>query len=131
MSAPVESFIRFRVGEEDVHYGGGLVAGATMMKVFGDIATELTVIHDGDEGLLRAYELVEFLAPVAAGDFIEARGRIVRVGNTSRTFEAEARKVIAGRPDVSGSAADVLPEPVLVARARGTTVVPKEHQRRG
>lgn len=131
MSGPLESFIRFRVAEEDVHYGGGLVAGATMMRVFGDIATELTVVHDGDEGLLRAYELVEFLAPVHAGDFIEARGRIVRVGNTSRTFEAEAHTVIAARPDVSGSAADVLGEPVLVARVRGTTVVPKEHQRRG
>lgn len=115
----------------DAHYGGELVAGATIMALFGDVATELTIRHDGDEGLLRAYENVEFLAPVYAGDFIEATGKIVQVGNTSRKIEFVARKVIApsgipGQP----SAADVLEEPIVVARATGITVVLKERQRK-
>ena len=124
-----EAFIRLRMGSEDAHYGGELVAGATMLKIFGDLITELAIKQDGDEGLFRAYESVEFLAPVHAGDFIEARGRIVNVGNTSRKCEFEAWKVITVRPDISDSAAEMLPEPVLVCKAVGTTVVPKEHQR--
>jgi 3-aminobutyryl-CoA ammonia-lyase len=124
-----EAFIRLRMGSEDAHYGGELVAGATMLKLFGDLITELAIKQDGDEGLFRAYESVEFLAPVHAGDFIEARGRIVNVGNTSRKCEFEAWKVITVRPDISESAADMLDEPVLVCKAVGTTVVTKENQR--
>ncbi len=124
-----EAFIRRRMGSEDAHYGGELVAGATMLEIFGDLITELAIKQDGDEGLFRAYESVEFLAPVHAGDFIEARGRIVSVGNTSRKCEFEAWKVISVRPDISESAAELLPEPMLVCKAVGTTVVPKENQR--
>jgi 3-aminobutyryl-CoA ammonia-lyase len=124
-----EAFIRRRMGSEDAHYGGELVAGATMLEIFGDLITELAIKQDGDEGLFRAYESVEFLAPVHAGDFIEARGRIVSVGNTSRKCEFEAWKVISVRPDISESAAELLPEPVLVCKAVGTTVVPRESQR--
>jgi 3-aminobutyryl-CoA ammonia-lyase len=124
-----EAFIRRRMGSEDAHYGGELVAGATMLEIFGDLITELAIKQDGDEGLFRAYESVEFLAPVHAGDFIEARGRIVSVGNTSRKCEFEAWKVITVRPDISESAAEMLSEPVLVCKAVGTTVVTKENQR--
>ncbi len=124
-----ESFIRVRMGSEDAHYGGSLVAGAKMLEIFGDLITELAIKQDGDEGLFRAYETVEFLAPVHAGDFIEARGRMISVGNTSRKCEFEAHKVITTRPDLSESAAEVLKEPVLVCRAVGTTVVTKDNQR--
>ena len=124
-----EVTLRVRMSQSDAHYGGNLVAGAKMMELFGDLATELTIRHDGDEGLLAGYESVEFLAPVYAGDFIEATGRILSVGNTSRLCEFEARKVAVPRPDVNGSAADFLDEPIVVARAIGTTVVKKDRQR--
>ena len=124
-----EAMIRVRLGTEDAHYGGGLAAGAKMLKIFGDVATELSVRYDGDEGLLRAYETTEFFAPVYAGDFIEARGRVIEVGTTSRRCEFEAYKVIVPRPDINDSAAEVLDEPVLVCRATGVTVVRKERQR--
>lgn len=114
----------------DAHYGGNLVDGARMLGLFGDVATELLIMQDGDEGLFCAYDNVEFLAPVYAGDFIEARGEITHVGNTSRKMSFEARKVIAPRTDVSASAADVLQEPVVVCRATGTCVVPKPCQRK-
>src|SRR5437773_11923822 len=130
MSEPIEAYIRIRVGSEDAHYGT-IAAGAFVMELFGDLATEITVRSDGDEGLLRAYERVEFLSPVRPGDFLECRARLVRRGATSRTFEAEAWKVITTRQDVSESAAEVLPEPVLVARAVGTTVVQPHLQRKG
>lgn len=129
-AAQGEVLIRLRMSAHDAHYGGNLVDGARILGLFGDIATELLVRHDGDEGLFVAYDLVEFKAPVHAGDYIEARGRITAVGNTSRTMEFEAHKVIAARPDVSASAAEVLDEPVLVVRARGTCVTPKQSQRR-
>ena len=93
---------------KDAHYGGNLVDGAHMVHLFGDVATELLIMHDGDEGLFVAYDNVEFLAPVYAGDYIEAVGEIVKVGNTSRKMVFEARKVVAARPDISPSAADVL-----------------------
>ncbi|MFN2529450.1 MAG: hotdog domain-containing protein [Candidatus Baltobacteraceae bacterium] len=113
----------------DAHYGGNLVDGARMLALFGDVATELLIRLDGDEGLFVAYEEVEFLAPVYAGDYIEAEGRITKVGNTSRTMEFEARKVIAARPDLSESAADILTGPIIVCRATGTCVTPKAKKR--
>lgn len=122
--------IRLRMGSHDAHYGGNLVDGAKMLQLFGDVATELLIIHDGDEGLFVAYDSVEFLAPVYAGDYIEAVGEITSVGNSSRKMTFEARKVVVQRPDISASAADVLDEPVIVCRAIGTCVVPKACQRK-
>jgi 3-aminobutyryl-CoA ammonia-lyase len=121
--------IRVRMSQADAHYGGNLVDGARLLQLFGDVATELLVRHDGDEGLFRAYDSVEFLAPVHAGDTVEATGEITRVGETSRAMRFEARKVIAPRPDLSDSAAEMLAEPVVVCRATGTCVVPKAKQR--
>ena len=126
-----KSIIRLRMSSHDAHYGGNLVDGARMLGLFGDVATELCILSDGDEGLFRAYDSVEFLAPVYGGDFIEAVGEITHVGTTSRKMKFEARKVIVPRPDVNASAADLLPEPVVVCRATGTCVVPKDKQRGG
>jgi 3-aminobutyryl-CoA ammonia-lyase len=122
--------IRLRMSQADAHYGGNLVDGARMLQLFGDVATELLVRLDGDEGLFRAYDSVEFLAPVHAGDYVEVSGEITRVGSTSRAMRFEARKVVVPRPDLSDSAADLLAEPVVVCRATGTCVVPKDKQRR-
>ena len=124
----MKSTLRLRISE--AHYGGGLVDGARMLGLFGDVATELLIRHDGDEGLFRAYDSVEFLAPVRVGDFIEVEGEIVSVGNTSRKMKFEARKYITPRPDVSDSAADLLEQPVVVCRASGTCVTPAAKQRK-
>ncbi len=126
----MKSIIRLRMSAHDAHYGGNLVDGARMLGLFGDVATELLVRHDGDEGLFKAYESVEFMAPVFAGDYIEAVGEIVQVGNSSRKMVFEARKVIVPRTDINDSAADVLEEPVVVCKAVGTCVVPKDKQRK-
>lgn len=122
--------IRVRMSGADAHYGGNLVDGARMLALFGDVATELLIRLDGDEGLFASYDTVQFLAPVFAGDYIEAEGRIVKVGNASRKMEFEARKVIAARPEIGESAADLLDPPVVVCRAAGTCVTPKGKKRR-
>lgn len=114
---------------QDAHYGGNLVDGARILALFGDVATELLIRLDGDEGLFAAYDNVEFLAPVYAGDYIEAEGRITRVGNTSRAMTFEARKIIAARLDISASAADFLASSIVVCRASGTCVTPKANKR--
>jgi len=124
------STIRLRLRASDAHYGGNLVNGAFMLSLFGDIATELAILCDGDEGLLVGYESIEFLVPLYAGDFVEATGRITNIGRTSRRLEFEAYKVITPRRDISDSAADVLETPLLVGRAVGTTVVKIEQQRK-
>lgn len=126
----ITSKIRLRMGAHDAHYGGNLVDGAKMLQLFGDVATELLIINDGDEGLFKAYTMVEFMAPVFAGDYIEAEGEITSCGNTSRIMKFEARKVIAPRTDLSASACDVLETPVVVCRAEGVCVVPKDCQRK-
>ena len=125
----MKSMIRMRMSSHDVHYGGNLVDGAKMLQLFGDVATELLIQNDGDEGLFKAYDSVEFMAPVYAGDYIEAVGEIVNVGNSSRKMVFEARKVIIPRNDINDSAAEDLKDPIIVCKASGTCVVPKDKQR--
>jgi 3-keto-5-aminohexanoate cleavage enzyme len=135
------ALLRMRMSAHDAHYGGQLVDGARVLALFGDAATELLVRLDGDEGLFRAYESVEFLAPVFAGDFLEVSAELVGMGNTSRKLRFEARKVITAArtqfatadleaPGAAESSADLLLEPIVVARAIGTCVVPKHLQRK-
>jgi len=126
-----EAKLRLRMSSRDTHYAGKLVDGARILNLFGDLATELTIRYDGDEGLLRAYDQVEFLAPVHSGDFIEVTGKITKVGSTSRKMIFEAYKVIASiQNHVNESACDILNPPILVAKASGTCVVSKEKQRK-
>ncbi|WP_026893527.1 hotdog fold domain-containing protein [Clostridiisalibacter paucivorans] len=125
-----KAMIRLRMSMHDAHYGGNLVDGAKMLQLFGDVATELLIRNDGDEGLFAGYDKVEFTAPVYAGDYIEAVGEIVKEGNSSRKMVFEARKVIIPRPDINDSACDLLEEPIVVCKAEGTCVVPKDKQRK-
>ncbi len=113
------------VSHSHAHYGGSLVDGAFSLGLFGDVATELCIRTDGDEGLFAGYDQVEFLAPVIAGDVIEAEATLVRVGSRSRGVSFEARVVCRADPSAGPSAARVLAEPLVVTRAAGTVVVPK------
>ncbi len=120
---------RLRLSQADAHYGGDLVDGAKVLAFFGDVATELLIHTDGDEGLFRAYESIDFLAPLYAGDFIEVEATLIHKGNTSRKIEFACYKVITARKDISASAADCLKERVLTTKAVGTCIVPKDKQR--
>ena len=126
----MKALIRLRMSTQDAHYAGNLVDGARILQLFGDIATELLIRNDGDEGLFKALDMVEYFAPVYAGDFIEAVGEIVSSGNSSRKMIFEARKVIVPRPDINETACDLLDEPIIVCKASGTCVVPKDKQRK-
>ncbi|WP_445255610.1 hotdog domain-containing protein [Nocardioides aurantiacus] len=113
------------VSHAEAHYAGALVDGAWGLGLFGDVATELCIVTDGDEGLFASYDDVQFRSPVRAGDVVEARGTLVRVGRRSRRMDFELRVVARGEA-VTGrdSAARVLPEPVVATTATGTVVVP-------
>ena len=106
------------------HYAGNLVDGAYSLVLFGDVATEVCMRTDGDEGLFASYSDVQFKAPVRAGDLLEVTAEVVRVGRRSRTIEFTATVVGRGRPDVSESAARILEEPIVATTATGTVVVP-------
>jgi 3-aminobutyryl-CoA ammonia-lyase len=106
------------------HYAGNLVDGAYVLGLFGDVATEVCIQSDGDEGLFASYSDVQFLQPLRAGDVVEVRATISRVGKRSREIEFVATVVCRGRADRSGSAAEVLAEPLEITRAIGTVVVP-------
>ena len=114
--------IRVRIGHEQAHYAGNLVDGAHVLKLFGDVATELCIRGDGEEGLFRAYSKIEFLAPVRGGDYLEVAGKITRVGKSSRAMEFIAHKVIQADAEHVGRAT-ILDPPVLVCKATGTCVV--------
>ena len=120
---------QLRLSAHDAHYGGGLVDGAKVLALFGDVATELLIRLDGDEGLFRAYHEVDFLAPLYAGDIVEVTAKLEHVGNTSRKISFTCYKLITPRPDISDSACDVLKTKVLTTKALGTCVVPKDKQR--
>lgn len=108
------------------HYAGNLVDGAYVLGLFGDVATEVCIRTDGDEGLLASYSRVRFLQPVRAGDVLEIQATVTRVGTRSRDLELVARVLCRGRPDRSDSAAELLPEPVDAVTAVGTVVVPAQ-----
>ncbi len=129
MSERIGASLRVRLSAVDAHYGGDLVAGGRLLELIGDLATELCIRSDGDEGLLAGYSSVDFLAPVRAGEFIEVRGVVVAAGQTSRKMEFEVLRYARPRPDVSDSAADLLDQPEVVARATGTCVVKSDRQR--
>ena len=127
----MKALLRLRMSAHDAHYGGDLVDGARLLALFGDVATELLIRLDGDEGLFRAYEEVEFLAPVHAGDFLEIEGELLSQGKTSRRMRFTARKLIRPLgPPHPPSACEILAEPIEVCRAVGTCVVPLTLQRK-
>lgn len=106
------------------HYGGNLVDGAYSLAAFGDVATEMCIRTDGDEGLFASYSDVQFMAPVRAGDCIEIEAALVRVGSRSREMTFELRIIARGNPERGESAADLLDIPVIATSARGVVVVP-------
>ena len=106
------------------HYGGSLVDGAYALGLFGDVATEVAIRMDGDEGLLAGYSEVRFLGPVHAGDVLEATAEVVRIGRRSRELRCSARVVARAEPDRSASAARVLEPPETVVEAVAILVVP-------
>jgi 3-aminobutyryl-CoA ammonia-lyase len=107
------------------HYGGNLVDGAYGLGLFGDVATELCIRTDGDEGLFAGYQDVEFLAPIQAGDVVEITATLIRIGNRSREMRFTAHVTCRATPEKGANAAAVLPEPLLVTRATGTVAVPQ------
>tara|TARA_B100001079_G_C16377957_1_gene500666 strand:- start:495 stop:893 length:399 start_codon:yes stop_codon:yes gene_type:complete len=132
MKEPIfESELRLRVSSKNAHYAGKLVDGSYILNLFGDVATELTIRIDSDEGLLRAYDNVEFLSPVYVGDFLLIKGKVVNIGNTSRKILFEAYKTIESiKNGKFDSSCKVLNPPLLVAKASGTSVVFKEKQKK-
>jgi 3-aminobutyryl-CoA ammonia-lyase len=106
------------------HYAGDLVDGAYSLGLFGDVATEVCIRTDGDEGLFASYSDVQFRAPVRAGDLLEVTAEIVAVGRRSRTLAFTVHVVGRGRPDRSPSAAGLLEEPIVATTATGVVVVP-------
>jgi 3-aminobutyryl-CoA ammonia-lyase len=107
------------------HYAGNLVDGAYGLAMFGDVATELCILTDGDEGLFASYDDVQFKEPVRAGDVVEATAELVRAGNRSRRMAFRLYVVArgAGTPERPGAAA-LLDPPLLATTAVGTVVVP-------
>ena len=128
MDETITATLRLRLSH--AHYGGNLVAGAALLEILGDVATELCIRCDGDEGLFAGYASVEFLAPAYAGDFVEASGEITRIGSTSRDMRFTIFRYARSRPDISDSAAEIADEPEMLARATGTCVVRRDRQRR-
>ncbi|MDI6102190.1 hotdog domain-containing protein [Actinoplanes sp. NEAU-A12] len=103
------------------HYAGHLVDGAYSLGLFGDVATEICIRLDGDEGLFASYDDVQFKAPVRAGDMLEISGTVVKTGTRSRKINFEVKVVCRG---TEGSGAAVLDEPIVATTAVGTVVVP-------
>ena len=117
---PLRAILEARAtGDENRHLAGGV-----RLAAFGDVATEMCIVTDGDEGLFASYSDVQFRAPVRAGDVIEISAELVRVGTRSREMDFEVRVVGRGTPARGESAAEVLDPPIVATTARGVVVVP-------
>ncbi|MBD8869545.1 3-aminobutyryl-CoA ammonia lyase [Nocardioides donggukensis] len=127
MTAEIGSTVTHRryVPYAHAHYAGNLVDGAYSLALFGDVATELCIRTDGDEGLFASYSDVQFAAPVRAGDVLEITAEVIRVGRRSRELRFAVHVVARGAasPERPGAAA-VLEPPLLATSAIGTVVVP-------
>lgn len=110
------------VARDAAHYGGNLVDGAFVLGLFGDVATHLSILNDGSEGLFAGYQSVEFSAPVRGGDVIEVRGELVGKGRRSRQLSFAA--YVLCRACGADGRSEPLEPPLLVAQARGTVVAP-------
>jgi 3-aminobutyryl-CoA ammonia-lyase len=109
----------------DAHYAGNLVDGAYSLKLFGDVATEMCIVTDSDEGLFASYSDVQFEQPVRAGDVLEVTCELTRVGTRSRVLDLAVLVVARGNPsDAQPGAAEVLDPPLVATTATGTVVVP-------
>ena len=107
------------------HYAGNLVDGAYSLALFGDVATEMCILTDSDEGLFASYSDVQFVEPVRAGDVLEVVCELVRVGTRSRVLELSVNVVARGNPsEASPGAAEMLDPPLVATTATGTVVVP-------
>ena len=106
------------------HYAGNLVDGAYVLALFGDVATELMIHTDGDEGLFASYSDVQFRSALRGGDVVEVTATLARAGRRSREIEFAAHVVCRGTPERGDNAAEVLAEPLLITTARGTVVAP-------
>jgi 3-aminobutyryl-CoA ammonia-lyase len=107
------------------HYAGNLVDGAYSLGLFGDVATEMCILLDGDEGLFASYSDVQFAAPVRAGDVLEITATLVREGTRSRVMDFAVHVVARGAATADAPGAAALLDPPLVATtATGTVVVP-------
>lgn len=107
------------------HYAGNLVDGAYSLGLFGDVATEMCILTDGDEGLFASYDDVQFKAPVRAGDVLEITCELIKAGTRSRVMEFAVYVVARGAAsEARPGAAEILEEPILATSARGTVVVP-------
>ena len=123
-----EFTISVRLSASDAHYGGGVVDGAQILKLFGDAVTGLAALQDGDESLLQTWEKVEFLSPVYPGDFISVHARITRQTRLRRFVEVEALRTVRA-PDPAKSSVTVVHPPEKIAAAHGLIVVPMPNRR--
>lgn len=124
--------LRVRMNAADAYQSDGTVSPARILELLADVATELMIRLDGDEGSLRKLQQVEMLAPVYVGEYVEATGVVSEISNTTRKLVFEARKVIshAQGENLAPSAADALHQPIVICRAVATGVVPRNRQRR-
>jgi len=127
MAAEVGTVVTHRryVPYSHAHYAGNLVDGAYSLGLFGDVATEMCIRTDGDEGLFASYSDVQFRAPVIAGDVLEISCELTRVGTRSRVMGFAVYVVARGAATAERpGAAALLAEPILATSATGTVVVP-------
>lgn len=114
----------------DSHYPNQVISLGIITELFGMVGGKLSMMLDGDDGLMCAFENLEFLAPAYQGDYVRATATLLKVGKTSRKRRYEAH-VVARSHGIGPhtTSAEVLKEPILVARGIGTAVVLRDRQR--
>ena len=103
-------------------YAGNLVYSAYSLAALGDVATEMCILTDGDEGLFASCSDVQFKAPVRAGHVIEITARILRVGRRSPEVGSGPRR--RSRRLLPRQVRAYLQDPPVVATTSGGVVVP-------
>lgn len=106
--------MRYRMSDQDIFYGGGIVPGSRNITLMEDCSKRLMAKVFSNTGQIKKVKKIRLYAPIKAGDYMEYIARIKNKEDNRALVEVRAFKIIEVPENPPfPSSIDVLDEPVL------------------